>query len=355
MGTKRRWTAAAVSALIAAGSLSASTQDQPEDADREARLTSVEGTVYLHLHDHQEGEFIPAEADATIEDGDMIRTGEDGTAEFTLDGESVISISPNSDFIVNSLAPEHTEFHVGIGSILAKIKHLLDGQSMEFHTPTAVAAVRGTELAVSQEGDDQPARVGVFDEGQVAVTAVGGKESAQLGPGQELEVHKDKALGQPATLRHFAGSRRRFEFVRHRAGEVSKNWTRRDAKLRREWRQRLRSKQTVRGGHLKGVRRQMQGRKYGHLRARQNLLRRGRQKRLQNQEGGPAPKRRQHLRPPQEQGESEGRQQRQQEKAKRREEFGRERQRQREEQQGQRRQQQQQRQQPRDERRQRRR
>ena len=39
--------------------------------------------------------------------------------------------------------------------------------------PGAVAAVRGTELGVSQAGDDSPAQVGVFDEGHVSVTKPG--------------------------------------------------------------------------------------------------------------------------------------------------------------------------------------
>lgn len=166
-------------------------------AEREARLTQVDGTVYIHLHDQDDDQFVRAQADAGVEAGDMIRTGDDGTAELTLDGQSVIEINPNSDFIVNSLAPEQTEFYVGIGSILAKIKHLVEGESMEYHTPTAVAAVRGTELGVSQEPGDQVAHVGVFDEGRVAVSLPSGGQPTQIGPGQELALQKGRPQASP--------------------------------------------------------------------------------------------------------------------------------------------------------------
>ena len=43
-------------------------------AEREARLTTVEGSVYVHLHDHEEGQFIPAEKGAPVEAGDLVRT-----------------------------------------------------------------------------------------------------------------------------------------------------------------------------------------------------------------------------------------------------------------------------------------
>ena len=58
--------------------------------EREARLTRVDGAVYVHTADQAEGEFVKAEAGMPLEDGDLVRTGSDGSAEVTLDGESEI-------------------------------------------------------------------------------------------------------------------------------------------------------------------------------------------------------------------------------------------------------------------------
>jgi hypothetical protein len=297
--SNRRWPLACVlTALAGAGVLWA--QDQAPAggvaaAEREARLTQVDGTVYIHLHDQDDDQFVRAQADAGVETGDMIRTGDDGSTELTLDGQSVIEINPNSDFIVNSLAPERTEFYVGIGSILAKIKHLVEGESMEYRTPTAVASVRGTELGVSQEPGDQVAHVGVFDEGKVSVSLPTGGQPTQIGPGQEVALQKGRPLGQPTALKQFANSSKRMAFTRTRVAQVSKGWAPRTAAARQAIRGQLRSNPAMKGSQLNHISPNMQNRRYNALKARQQALSRGHQ---QNQgQGGQQSNRRVHVRP----------------------------------------------------------
>lgn len=90
---------------------------------------------------------------------------------------SVIRLGPNTDFLVNSLDTAESEFFLGIGRLVAKLRSLAAGREVRFRTATAVAAVRGTELAVEQENDDAPTRVGVFDEGQVVVSSHDGADA----------------------------------------------------------------------------------------------------------------------------------------------------------------------------------
>lgn len=306
-----------LAALLAAGPLAVWAQ-APEPAsddqtpEHEARLTKIDGTVYIHLQDQDDDQYVPAEEDASLDDGDMIRTGDDGTAELTLDGQSVIEISPNSDFIINSLAPEKTEFHVGIGAIVAKIKHLIQGEGMSFATPTAVASVRGTELGVSQEPGDEQAHVGVFDEGQVSVSM--GKQTARLGPGQELALHKGQAIGRPGALSRFAASRQRMGALRARQAQLGQNWTRRGAQARQAARARLQAQRTLRASQLQRVRADMVNRRYQAQRARQQVLRQRHQQQLQKRAAARQARQQALQRRQQQSQEQQQRQQRQQQR-----------------------------------------
>ncbi len=195
-----------------------------QDSALEARLTSVTGTVYLHLHGQPDGDYIQAQAGASLEEGDVVRTGDDGSAEVTFQGPSVVDLTPNTDFAVKSLAPDDAEFDLGLGTLIAKIQHLLEGRQLRFATPTAIAAVRGTELGVSQDGNDEPARVGVYDEGRVSVSEPGQEAQVQLGPGQETEVYRGRPPQAPRPLRALAVYRARFQALRRRQAYWRAHW-----------------------------------------------------------------------------------------------------------------------------------
>jgi hypothetical protein len=208
-------------AAAAAGEGEAQADQAPDDSD--ARLTSVEGPVYLRLADQPEDAFIPAEADMSISSGDEIRTGDKASAELTLEGQTVVHLGPNSDFVVTSLEPKRTEFFLGLGSLVAKVKKLV-GSSMEFRTPAVTAAVRGTELGVSQGEGDESARVGVFDEGRVTVTGQGGEGEMEIGPNQEAQVLRGRPMGKPERLKFFQQRRERMAKARGRLKSLRSHW-----------------------------------------------------------------------------------------------------------------------------------
>jgi hypothetical protein len=106
----------------------------------------------------------------------------------------------------------------------------------------AVAAVRGTELAVAQE-KDQPSQVGVFDEGHVAVTSPGaGGRELVVGPGQETEIRKGQRPSEARPLQVLLKHRDRISFVRQRREIIRQNWVRRSREERRARRQVLKAK-----------------------------------------------------------------------------------------------------------------
>lgn len=232
--------------------------------ERDARLVRLEGTVYLHLADQPEGAFIAAAQGMSLGEGDLVRTGSDGRAEVGMDGDTLIEVSPDTDFIVSSLDPDDTEFHLGVGSFVGKIQTLTQGQSMTFSGDSAIAAVRGTELAEEAEAG-QPTSVGVFDEGHVSVTSPSGGPATLLGPGQETSVVAGKPPSPPGPLRRLAGLRARMDFVRRARERLHARWRPRPWRRRQRMRARMARRPVLRAGELRNVSAAQRGRAYRNL------------------------------------------------------------------------------------------
>lgn len=235
---------------------------EPVDAVIDGRLTEIEGEVLLFPHaDPQTG--LEAEVGAPLEEGDRIRTGLDSRAEIGLDGEHVIELGPRSEFVLARLDRKEPVFTLGLGSLLAKLRSSLFGSAggrAEIRTPTAVAAVRGTEFAVEyDEAGEARTHVGVFDEGQVAVQGLGAAAPEVLLEGnQELSVSRGAVPGQARPLERFLQRRQRVAHIRERVRSLRRAWRgmppRRRGELRRSFLRRrteLRRRIQRRRGELK--------------------------------------------------------------------------------------------------------
>lgn len=111
-------------------------------------LSKIEGTVELK----QAGTLIfePAQVEQVLNVGDRIRTKADGWAEISLDNGNVVELQENSDLLikkfVQNLEKEEYEniLDMNLGKLRAKVEKLKGDSVFEIHTPTAVAAARGT-------------------------------------------------------------------------------------------------------------------------------------------------------------------------------------------------------------------
>lgn len=190
-----------------------------------ARLTEVSGTVLLHVEGDADG--LPAEAGTPLQEGDRIETGADSRAEIALEAESVVELGAQTSFTVGSMDKEKSWFTLSVGSFLAKLKSFQNKHStMRVRTPTAVAAVRGTEFGL-EVGDDGGTDVGVFDEGRVAVThgesGEGGKETL-LTAGQEATLAPGEREFSVRRLERLERHRGRVGRLRERREHLRKNW-----------------------------------------------------------------------------------------------------------------------------------
>lgn len=205
-----------------------------EEADYDSRVTGVTGEVTVFSAD-QAAEGVPADVDMPLDPGDRVTTGPDGTCEIALDGEHAITLKENSSFTLSQPRKAETIIELTVGSLLAKFSKLLGGQTIKVRTPTAVAAVRGTELGVDVEGDES--HFGIFDEGKVEIESAGGRET--LITNQETKVMKGARPLPPYQLQRLMRHRRFMRNVlKKRPGSLRKAWRRLPpqdrARMRRE-------------------------------------------------------------------------------------------------------------------------
>ncbi len=114
-----------------------------------------------------------AEMGSDLYQGDRIRTRADATVDIQI-GRSVVRVKEKSEvslatlFMDRSTGSENTSLELAIGTVLAKPKKLVKGESFMVKTPTAVAGVRGTMFMVESNAA-KDTRVEVVD-GRVQVS-----------------------------------------------------------------------------------------------------------------------------------------------------------------------------------------
>ena len=109
------------------------------------------------------GQRFPAPAGALVEIGDRLRTGADSAAGVTLRDGTLLSAGPKATIVIDKFAFDTTSqagtISVGVRrgtlSVVSGRIAKQTPESVDFHTPTSVLGVRGTEFAVEVEGSDE--------------------------------------------------------------------------------------------------------------------------------------------------------------------------------------------------------
>ncbi len=133
--------------------------------------------------------------------GDLVRTGPAGAVGILFADRTVMRLHPNTELVVNSVTASAASLTLLSGTLWARAPR--DAADLRIATPTAAAAVRGTDWALSVAGDGTT-RLTVYD-GAVElandlgrVTAAGG-EAAIAQPGRapvKVRVANRSALPQ---------------------------------------------------------------------------------------------------------------------------------------------------------------
>ena len=183
-------------ALAAVLSVVLPSYTQAQNSSGGAVITSMSGRVSIE----RSGELWAISAGQSIESGQVIVTGPDGSAQLALPDGSVVEVFPNSRVIFRANQFNLRDlFDIYLGKIRLQIQHLLPGETpLRITSPTAVISVRGTVFEV--EVDAAQDTTVLVDSGAVGVRH-------RLLPGGEVLVQAGETLHVAAALPLTAATR----------------------------------------------------------------------------------------------------------------------------------------------------
>jgi hypothetical protein len=197
--------------------------DELPPQERDIRVTDATGQVKLKAADNSK-KFIDVDGETPLSAGDIIETGPQSSAEISMDGETIFQLEAASRLTISKSFERDTQLVLSKGTMVAKVKPMTQpGQGMTIKLPTAVVAVRGTELAVDTGSGES--HIGVFDEGHVMVSGAWGHERVMLNPNQETKVTLSNVPQPPQKLLHFRALRTHMPHMRSRIVFLRKSWT----------------------------------------------------------------------------------------------------------------------------------
>lgn len=136
-------------------------------------IVDLEGIVLVKKANDKD--YSDAEVDMEIEEGDEIVTKEDGKAELVFDDDdTIVKLSENTQLVIRKINKVANKRESLLELLKGEIINLINKVTgvknhFEIKTPSAVAAVKGTEFAVN--AGDKGSYIGVFD-GEVNVSGI---------------------------------------------------------------------------------------------------------------------------------------------------------------------------------------
>jgi outer membrane protein assembly factor BamB len=135
--------------------------------DTQGLIVFLSGDVFLNRNGEEEYLNIGD----SVSQNDVIKTDEDGYCEIQLGDIAVIRMDANSILQIQTLISSSEGSRMGVelesGTVLCKVKKLLDDDSFQVKTNTVVCGVRGTQFSVSS--DQEADTILAVKEGTVAV------------------------------------------------------------------------------------------------------------------------------------------------------------------------------------------
>lgn len=210
---------------------------EEEDTDWDIRATAVTGEVVVTSKDGVDSLLA---VDAPLEAWDKIEVPSDGSLEIAFAADSVMTFNAGARLMIGSIAKKDSFFELTFGTLVAKLNWAKRrGYKMQIRTPTAVAAVRGTEFAVDVH-EDGMTDIGVFDEGKIAVTDRRNRSAKEVivTPHREIRFEA-KRMHLPRKLQKMKRLSKHFKHIARlnkRQKHLKNNWKRMNRKNRQKWR-----------------------------------------------------------------------------------------------------------------------
>ena len=128
----------------------------PLCAEQAGMIKVSKGAVSIE----RDGKKLAADVGAPVQVADRVRTGADGAVGVTLRDNTLLSAGPNSLIVIDKFAYDSVtqdgKMSVGVrkGTLVVASGRIAKRtpESVDFHTPTSILGVRGTEFVIEVEG-----------------------------------------------------------------------------------------------------------------------------------------------------------------------------------------------------------
>jgi hypothetical protein len=157
-----------------------------ESEASQIRVNAIKGEASVIRAD----QTLPIKAGDTLQQGDLIRTASSGTVDLVVNNVAGYRALPDSESSILNADPKDTSLGVSKGKIVINLSKLSKDSSFQVKTPTAIAAVRGTQFSCAANPGDAGSSFAVR-EGSVEVQTLSTGQSVMLNEGFALDVPLD--------------------------------------------------------------------------------------------------------------------------------------------------------------------
>ena len=150
-----------------------------------AQITKVAGTAEVV----RGGKAQPATQGMAIEAGDQLKTGADGLVDLSLNGLAGCRLLGSTEVSLAATEQDKMAVSVTTGNVILNLNQLSSGSAFKLETPTAIAAVRGTQFwGRVDAASGAPATTLAVREGSVEVTVKASGTTYTVAQGQALDI-----------------------------------------------------------------------------------------------------------------------------------------------------------------------
>ncbi len=171
-----------------------------QSGSEQASVAAIQGMVFTQTDNSDI--WKPVTSESSVEEGDLVRTGDDSSVVLTYPDDSHTTVAPNSELTILLMASaedgsrQEIVLRQEIGSTRNVVQPLPSADSkFEIQTPSAIVTVRGTEFMV--DVDSSGATMVAVDEGIVEVSAQGMTVTLNAGETTTVSPGSPPATAEP--------------------------------------------------------------------------------------------------------------------------------------------------------------
>ena len=144
----------------------------------------------------RDGQSMPAKENDQLKKGDRLETGGNCAADMSMNGLAGCRVLAQSQVEVAGWKKENMSLTVSKGNVILNLEKLPTDSTFRVETPTAVAAVRGTQFwgRVENASPENPVTTFAVRSGVVQITDKVSSKTFELQKGQALDISKTAAV-----------------------------------------------------------------------------------------------------------------------------------------------------------------